>query len=62
MPYLLRSHLHSCNLAVEIFAVILSCEGEFPVERYMWPSLQGVQERYQSPSEDKMERKKKKLG
>lgn len=31
-PYLLRSHLHICNLAVAIFAATLSCEGEFSDE------------------------------
>ena len=54
-PYLLRSHLHSCNLAVEIFAVTISCEGGFPGEWYRWLSLQDMEARCRSPSpEDKM--------
>lgn len=52
-PYLLGSHLQSCNVAVEIFTVTISCEGGFPCE---WcRSLQDVEVRYESPSpEDKI--------
>lgn len=52
-PYLLGSHPQSCNVAVEIFAVTISCEGGFPGE---WcRSLQDMEGRHESPSpEDKM--------
>lgn len=48
-PYLLRSHLHICNLAVAIFAATLSCGGEFSGEWHTWPSLWDVEARCQSP-------------
>lgn len=45
-PYLLGSHPQSCNVAVEIFTVTISCEGGFPGE---WcRSLQDMEVGYES--------------
>lgn len=51
--YLPGSHLQSCNVAVEIFPVTISCEGGFPGE---WcRSLQDMEVKGENPSlEDEM--------
>lgn len=52
-PYLLGSHLQSFNVAVEIFAVTISCEGGFPGQ--LCRSLQDMEVKVESPSlEDEM--------